>query len=95
MNSVTVAMIRELVAAVDEADADDAVRCVVVTGAGRQFCAGADLAKREEAFAFEHWGEEGATLAEGRDGGGSVTLRIFDSPKPFVAAINGSPWASA
>jgi enoyl-CoA hydratase/carnithine racemase len=87
LNAVNATVIRELVGALDQADADDAVRAVVVTGAGRAFCAGADL------------GGGGATFAGGpgrsarpedhRDGGGLVTLRIFDMTKPVIAAING------
>jgi enoyl-CoA hydratase/carnithine racemase len=87
LNAVNTTSIRELVAAFDAADGDDAVRAVIVTGAGRAFCAGADL------------GGGGATFAGGpgrserpedhRDGGGLVTLRIFELKKPVIAAING------
>jgi enoyl-CoA hydratase/carnithine racemase len=87
LNAVTTTVIRELVQAFDQADGDDGVRVVIVTGAGRAFCAGADL------------GGGGATFAGGpgrserpedhRDGGGLVTLRIFDMKKPVIGAING------
>jgi enoyl-CoA hydratase/carnithine racemase len=87
LNAFTETMRRELIAAFDLADADDDVRVVVVTGAGRAFCAGADLEKGGETFdgrARQH-GDEAP-----RDGGGRVTLRIFDSTKPVIAAINGA-----
>jgi len=85
-------MLRELGEAWDRADADDAVRAVIVTGAGRAFCAGADLGSGGSTFNYaERKGErEGAETAEAhRDGGGTVTLRIFDMKKPVIAAING------
>jgi enoyl-CoA hydratase/carnithine racemase len=88
LNAVNATVIRELVAALDQADGDDGVRAVIVTGAGRAFCAGADL------------GGGGATFAGGagrserpedhRDGGGLVTLRIFEMKKAVIAAINGA-----
>jgi enoyl-CoA hydratase/carnithine racemase len=90
MNAMTVDMIQEFVAAVDALDADDDIRCVIVTGAGRAFCAGADLTRRDDAFAWERWDADDGGLREGRNGGGTLTLRIFDSPKPFIGAINGS-----
>jgi enoyl-CoA hydratase/carnithine racemase len=87
MNAFTPTMLEELLAAFDRADADDDVRVVVVTGAGRAFCAGADLEGGGETFdasARQHGDEPH------RDGGGRVTLRIFDSTKPVIAAINGA-----
>ena len=88
LNAFTETMRRELIAAFDLADANDDVRAVVVTGEGRGFCAGADLAKGGETF---DWKEREA--ADGwdvpRDGGGQVSLRIFESTKPVIAAING------
>lgn len=88
LNAFTVTMLRELLAALDAADADDEVRAVIVTGAGRAFCAGADLAAG--AKTFDH--RETATEREGvpRDGGGILTLRLFESTKPVIGAINGA-----
>jgi enoyl-CoA hydratase/carnithine racemase len=85
LNAFTVTMMRELLDAFERADDDDAVRAVIVTGAGRAFCAGADLSGGGGTFDYaEHGG-----LEEHRDGGGLVTLRIFESRKPVIAAING------
>ena len=89
LNAFTGTMMNEMIDAFDRLDADDDVRAVIVTGAGRGFCAGADL------------GAGGATFAKGgsdvqtkvgvpRDGGGLLTLRIFDSKKPVIGAINGA-----
>jgi enoyl-CoA hydratase/carnithine racemase len=92
LNAVTTTMLRELGEAWDRADADDAVRAVIVTGAGRAFCAGADLGSGGSTFNYaERKGERAGaeTAEEHRDGGGTVTLRIFDMKKPVIAAING------
>jgi enoyl-CoA hydratase/carnithine racemase len=89
LNAVTAAMLAELRAALDMADADDAVRAVIVTGAGRAFCAGADLSAGGRTFDRAARSEAAATDAEHRDGGGLVSLRIFELKKPVIAAING------
>ena len=87
LNAFTPTMQRELIEAFDRSDADDDVRAVIVTGAGRGFCAGADLAGGGSTF---DWRERDAGDAGvPRDGGGQVVLRIFDSHKPVIAAING------
>jgi enoyl-CoA hydratase/carnithine racemase len=86
LNAFTETMMNELIAAFDASDADDDVRAVIVTGAGRGFCAGADLAKGGETF---DWRERAAAGNVPRDGGGRVVLRIYDSLKPVIAAING------
>src|SRR5262245_21439261 len=86
LNAVTTAMLDELGQAWDLADADDAVRAVIVTGAGRAFCAGADLGSGGSTFDYE---SRQGSAEEHRDGGGRVTLRIFDMKKPVIAAING------
>jgi len=87
LNAWTERMAQELIAAFDRADADDEVRAVIVTGAGRGFCAGADLAAGGETFDYR--AREGTEEGVPRDNGGQVTLRIFDSTKPVIAAING------
>ena len=88
LNAVTSVLLREMISAFDEADADDAVRAVIVTGAGRAFCAGADLSAGTQTFdrSRRERPEAGGEL---RDGGGLVTLRIYDMKKPVIAAING------
>jgi enoyl-CoA hydratase/carnithine racemase len=94
MNAFTAQMRDELVAAFDETDADDAVRAVIVTGAGRAFCAGADLSAGGKTFSYAERGEAAREeLKVGdvyRDGGGIVTLRMFRSLKPIIGAINGA-----
>jgi enoyl-CoA hydratase/carnithine racemase len=87
LNAVNTTVIRELVAAFDRADADDGVRAVIVTGAGRAFCAGADLGGGGATFGPREGRSE--RPEEHRDGGGLVTLRIFEMTKPVIAAING------
>src|SRR5919197_4300113 len=86
MNAFTPTMQRELIAAFDAADADDEIRAIVVTGEGRGFCAGADLAAGGSTF---DWRERQRDDEIPRDGGRQVELRIFDLVKPVIAAING------
>jgi enoyl-CoA hydratase/carnithine racemase len=86
LNAWTATMCRELIEAFDRADADDEVRAIVVTGAGRGFCAGADLAGGGETFDYR---KRGSTESVPEDNGGEFTLRIFESRKPVIAAING------
>jgi enoyl-CoA hydratase/carnithine racemase len=85
LNAWTGQMGEELRAAFEHSDADD-VRAVIITGAGRGFCAGADLEAGGDTFDYSKRDTAGAA---GRDGGGEFTLRIFDSKKPVIAAING------
>ncbi|WP_328396469.1 crotonase/enoyl-CoA hydratase family protein [Nocardia sp. NBC_00416] len=85
LNAFTTAMGEELIEAFDACDRDDAVRAVVVTGAGRAFCAGADLSAGAQTFVAS----DDTAAEEFRDGGGEVVLRMFESRKPVIAAING------
>lgn len=96
LNAFTDEMMEEMLAILDEVDADDAVRAVIVTGDGRAFCAGADLSEGSKAFVNEGGdaplGESGLldyTRDAARDGGGRMTLRLFRCLKPLIAAING------
>src|SRR5947209_5375932 len=89
LNAFTFTMMSELLDAFDRADADDDVRAVVVTGAGRGFCAGADLAAGDGTFDYRDTSGKEARLEDARDGGGLVALRIFESKKPVIAAVNG------
>jgi enoyl-CoA hydratase/carnithine racemase len=102
LNAFTGTMMSEMIDAFQRANKDDAIRCIIVTGAGRAFCAGADLsagaatfdatkrADRPERNAGSandkdfNWGDERV-----RDGGGRVTLEIFECLKPVIAAVNG------
>ena len=85
LNAMTRPMVEEFLEAFDLTDADDRVRAVIVTGAGRAFCAGADLSAGAAAFD----GAEARPEEVQRDGGGIVTLRVWASRKPVIAAING------
>jgi enoyl-CoA hydratase/carnithine racemase len=86
LNAWTQTMFGELMEAFEQADADDEVRAVIVTGAGRAFCAGADLERGGETFTKREHEDPDAIP---RDSGGRLTLRIFDLTKPVIAAING------
>jgi enoyl-CoA hydratase/carnithine racemase len=86
LNAWTAQMGLELRTAFDEADADDEVRAVIVTGAGRGFCAGADLASGGDTFDAR---KREAVAGARRDNGGELSLRIFECKKPVIAAING------
>lgn len=102
-NAMNPAMMNELIAVFDETDQDDSVRVVVVTGEGKGFCGGADLSKGADIFDKDKNGsvvkEDSPIRADGtfdyshaaaRDGGGKLALRIFDSLKPVIGAINGA-----
>ena len=103
LNAFSRAMLAELLDAFDRADADDDVRAIIVTGAGRAFCAGADLSAGAKTFDYAARDPETGTLrtaaeaareidwrdASVRDGGGRLSLRIFACLKPVIAAVNG------
>ncbi|MEO8115692.1 MAG: crotonase/enoyl-CoA hydratase family protein [Phenylobacterium sp.] len=93
LNAFNTQMMRDLIDVFDATDADDAVRVVIVTGAGRAFCAGADLSGGAQTFDYDKRSVEdrAARQRDGvqRDGGGLLTLRIFDSLKPVISACNG------
>ncbi|UNU43876.1 enoyl-CoA hydratase [Sphingopyxis sp. YF1] len=110
MNAFTTQMMTEIIAALDECDADDAVRAVVFTGDGdRAYCAGADLGSGADTFDYDKRTDKAALLPDGipaspvaddgtidwshpliRDGGGRVSMRIFEAKKPVLGAINGA-----
>jgi enoyl-CoA hydratase/carnithine racemase len=89
MNAFTGRMMHEIISALDLSDADDNVKAVIFTGAGRAFCAGADLSSGGATFSK---GGSDIQTKQGvpRDGGGMVSLRIFNSLKPVIGAINGA-----
>ena len=101
LNAFTGQMMNEMIDAFDKADADDNIRAIIVTGAGRGFCAGADLSggantfdatrpdRPERLSAIKPDGTVDWSNEAVRDGGGLLTLRIFESLKPVIAAVNG------
>jgi enoyl-CoA hydratase/carnithine racemase len=91
LNTFNAAMMNDLIALFDRTDGDDAVKAVIVTGSGRAFCAGADLARGGDTFDSSKRDLTHEVVHDGvrRDGGGRVTLRIYDSLKPVIAAVNG------
>ncbi|MCX6522165.1 MAG: crotonase/enoyl-CoA hydratase family protein [Actinobacteria bacterium] len=101
LNSFTVQMANELVHAFERAGDDDDVRAIVVTGAGRAFCAGMDLTAEGNVFGLDESLtptmadmrdrlDDPAIVAGVRDTGGRVSLAIFDCKKPVIGAINGA-----
>ncbi len=95
MNAFTGQMMLDMVAAFDLTDANDDVGAVIVTGAGRAFCAGADLSAGAKTFDYDNRSDrpdkEGLVdLERIRDSGGRMTLRMFESLKPVIGAINGA-----
>ena len=94
LNALTRTMLAELLEALDQADADDGVRAVIVTGSGRAFCAGADLSAGARTFDRTAVGDRTASGDQRagephRDGGGLFSLRVYALKKPVIAAING------
>ena len=102
MNAFTNQMMHEVIAALDECDADDSVRAVIFTGEGEKaYCAGADLGAGASTFDYDKHGDPaGSPVAPDgtidwshplvRDGGGRVSMRIFEAKKPVLGAINGA-----
>jgi len=101
LNAFSVTMAHELVDAFERANADDAVGAIVVTGAGRAFCAGMDLSREGNVFGLDESQRptnrdlrerfDDPAIVEGvRDTGGRLTLAIYDCKKPVIAAINGA-----
>ncbi|MDH4145862.1 MAG: enoyl-CoA hydratase-related protein, partial [Acidimicrobiia bacterium] len=90
LNAFNTVMLAEMVDAIDRSDADDDVRAVIVTGAGRGFCAGADLERGADTFNYDNNPRDRAVDGVERDGGGLLTLRLFESRKPLIAAVNGA-----
>ena len=82
-NALSAALVNELDAHLAAAASNPAVRCVVITGAGSAFCAGADLKSPPGQVVN---GRQGVTLAD-------VLARIQDHPKPVIAAVNGAAFA--
>lgn len=88
LNAFNRQMLSELIDALDRADADDDVRAIIFTGAGRAYCAGADLSAGAKTFNAD--GREDRESGLHPDGGGLLTLRIYECKKPIIGAINGA-----
>src|SRR5947209_3128790 len=89
LNAFTYRMHLERIEAFDQVDADPEVRCVIVSGRGRGFCAGADLGTGDKTFDSTGADVPRTTDGRKRDEGGLVSLRIFQCTKPVIGAING------
>ncbi|WP_419552482.1 crotonase/enoyl-CoA hydratase family protein [Candidatus Poriferisodalis sp.] len=100
LNAFNSQMLCDVMDAIDLVDADDDVRAVIFTGAGRGYCAGADLGGGSAAFDFDNQTDEQKAeraaerresddLSWMRDGGGLLALRLYECNKPLIAAING------
>ena len=87
LNAFTRAMLDELLDALERADKDDDVKAIIFTGSGRGFCAGADLSMGADSFNADKRDDRASGL--NRDGGGILTLRLYECLKPIIAAING------
>ena len=87
LNAFNREMLTEMLDACDRADADDDIKAIIVTGAGRAFCAGADLSSGGDTFDADSREDRESGLQP--DGGGLLTLRLYDVNKPIIAAING------
>ena len=88
LNAFTRVMLDELLHALDRADNDDDIRAIIFTGAGKGFCAGADLSMGAKSFDADARDDRPSGL--NRDGGGILTLRLYDCLKPVIAAVNGA-----
>ena len=87
LNAFNRTMMTELIEALDQCDADDTIKAIVFTGAGRAYCAGADLSSGGNTFNADGRSDRPSGLHP--DGGGVLTLRLFECKKPLIAAING------
>ena len=88
LNAWTLQMLNDLLTAFDHADADDGIGAIVITGAGRGFCAGADLSEGSGKTTFEN-SEDQPNLDELGDSGGAASRRLFRCLKPVIVAFNG------
>jgi enoyl-CoA hydratase/carnithine racemase len=84
LNAFNPQMLDELLSALDNANHQDEVRAIIITGAGKGFCAGADLSGGQESF------EKMGAAENHRDGGGILALAMYNCQKPLIAAVNGA-----
>lgn len=85
LNAFAGQMRQELARVIDEAARDDRLRALVITGAGRAFCAGADVGYLHDLISREDW----KTARDLVEVGSSVVSTIASLPKPVIAAVNG------
>ena len=91
MNAFNTRMMYEIISALEDTAADTAVKALIFTGSGeRAFCAGADLQSGADTFNYPNRSKTTGQPDDGRDGGGKVTLALYDYPKPIIAAFNGA-----
>ncbi|NWK97873.1 enoyl-CoA hydratase [Sphingobium lactosutens] len=94
LNAFTRVMAMDLVTLFDRVDSDDGIRALILTGAGRAFCAGADLSPGQSSLSLERRDEDESTEVDWkdpatRDYGGLITLRLYECVKPVIVAFNG------
>ncbi len=85
MNTYNMTQHYELIDAFDQADNDDNIRAIIITGAGKAFCAGMDLSEKGSSF-----DASSVSIEDYRDGGGMLALRMYQCKKPLIGAINGA-----
>lgn len=90
LNAFTKTMFTELMDALELADNDDSIRVLIFTGAGKAYCAGADLSQGGQTFDPNSYIKDGPQKMDLRDGGGILTLRLLKMKKPIICAINGA-----
>ena len=88
MNSYNMALHTAMLNAIQDADADPSVRVIVVTGAGRAFCAGADISEGFGSAGVDNVPEMHNGIM--RDAGGILNLAVFECDTPIIAAVNGA-----
>lgn len=89
LNAYTRGMFRDLLTALGQCERDEAVRAIILTGAGRAFCAGMDMGGGDTAFAAEAVPEQRTADGRYRDLAGILSLKVMDSTKPVIVAVNG------
>tara|TARA_B100001250_G_scaffold315808_1_gene278123 strand:+ start:1135 stop:2007 length:873 start_codon:yes stop_codon:yes gene_type:complete len=89
LNAFNMQMLEDMLSAIDYVNNDDNIKSLIITGAGRAFCAGADLSSGEKTFdkSFDTKGKFESDFR--RDAGGILSLKIYNSLKPVISACNG------
>ena len=89
LNAFNQSMLKDFITVLDHCDADDHIKAIVITGAGRAFCSGADLSAGKNTFNAEFDNTKSYSEDFNRDSGGILTLRMLNSLKPILIACNG------